>query len=123
MPIIQTKGCQCAQCKHIWIPGEWRRDASHPLPRWCPKCKTARWNEGSERVEEKPAAKVTPIVRQVEEVTPVEDKPIVKRNVEKKTTPTKRQAKSQPAKSEKSGYCPHKFIRLEDGTCACPQCK
>jgi hypothetical protein len=39
----KMKLCKCNKCGHEWLP-----TAKHILPRICPNCKTATWNDGKQ---------------------------------------------------------------------------
>ena len=118
MPVIQTKGCQCALCSHIWIPNEWRRDANQPLPRWCPKCKSARWNEGSEQnnVATMPAPAVKAEVVREELVVDLQPKS------RQSTGKAKPKHKEKKVTVKGLTRCSHGFS-IVDGITLCSHCK
>jgi hypothetical protein len=117
MPIIDTKGCQCAQCGHIWIPGQWRKSEDMPLPAWCAACKSAKWN-GSAPIVMKPDTRVAELA---EDHAPIERQSSVKPKVEKKVERKVSQPKVARPPAGKLPKCPHGFF-IVDGTCACKVC-
>jgi hypothetical protein len=125
MPIIETQACMCAMCGNVWIPNAWRSEEGMPLPLYCSKCKSARWNGANGATESKrkrpapaSAAEEGSSVRvepeTIESQSVAEVKPIVK--------PKVKQTKSQTKSSGKLGKCPHGFL-LVDGVTACKECK
>jgi hypothetical protein len=89
--------CVCGKCGREFVPLR------------CPSCKSPNWNKDAPSNVEAKQEKVSQVesVAPIEKQSPAEAKP-------------KKQAKEKP--TGKSGYCPHKFIVLDDGTTACKQC-
>jgi hypothetical protein len=115
--------CLCEVCHHAWL--------SLQRPARCAKCKSTKWNEASvptEQVESYPPEPEITSEQAEEFIVDLQPKrsqsapkvqPIIKERT-RTPIPKRKEKKEQPA--GKGKYCPHKFIRLDDGTTACKQC-
>ena len=99
---IETKEvivCTCAECGQSWIPKR------------CASCKSPLWN-GAKDKRVKRAPKVQPNNDAPKVLAPIDRQSLANVKPKKKAVAT-----------GKAGLCPHKFIRLDDGSTACPQCR